>query len=320
MASRNWIELNAAAQAEGRHVCAGIDLKLEKLPPRLQDPAGQITYACNIIDAVAPWVGYIKPNLAFYLGADRVSSRNPDPIEVLRDIVRHANRVAPDAVVILDAKFGDIDATNNPYAAAAFDIIGADAVTLHPYMGRIKGMQPFLDRADKGSVVICRTSNAGGAEFQDVPTNPLFDAGTGLYYSSIRHFQLENGHDPEDGQLELSSMPLYEFVAHQVFTAWNGNGNVAAVAGGTHPAETARIREIAGNGATLLIPGYGAQGAKLEDLVPAGIDDNGEGIIVNNSSALTFASDGDDYAAAAAGVAEGMHNEITDIKAAVLAA
>ncbi len=199
------------------------------------------------------------------------------------------------------------------------DRTGVDAITITPYMGRIKGLQPFLDRADKGAIVLCRTSNAGGAETQDIPCVPLFDPDTEQFYASERHYELENGHPPTVLMNDAMRMPYYKYIAYRVTSAWNANGNCVMVVGATVPEEMVEIRKIAGN-MPLLIPGIGKQGGDLKSAVLSGIDSEGQGIIVNNSSALTFASDGPDYADAAAKVAEGMHKEITEIIAQHLAA
>lgn len=286
MSNRYWKDLHASQQAVHRLTCAGLDLTLEKLPSALRGLGwrGQIKYAMELTDAVADFVGYIKINVAFYGSVVSI-----DLIEALHKIVNYIHTNYPDVAVILDAKLGDIDSTNEDYATMVFDHIGADAVTVHQYTGRVKGMQPFLDRGDRGVIVLCRTSNAGGAEMQDIEVHPLRDQNTGIFYASERHYELEHGETPVKGRLVHESvMPMFLYVAHRVATAWNSNRNCALVVGATFPAEAAEVRQIAG-GLPFLVPGIGRQGGKLEEILPASVLPNGTGAILNNSSKFSFA-------------------------------
>jgi orotidine-5'-phosphate decarboxylase len=147
---------------------------------------------------------------------------------------------------------------------AAFDYLGVDAITVHPYLGA-EALRPFLDRADKGIIVLCRTSNPGAREFQD---------------------------------LEVGGKPLYKVVARQVAERWNEHGNCAVVVGATYPDELAEIRSIIGD-MPILIPGIGAQGGDVEKTVKAGKSADGTGMIINSSRGVIFASSGEDFAEAA---------------------
>jgi orotidine-5'-phosphate decarboxylase len=295
-------------------VCGGLDLTVGNLPGILpsMNSQGQIRYARELIDAVGEVVGYFKINVAFYGGVAQT-----DLIRTLRKIVDYIHEGYPEVPVILDAKLGDIDSTNDGYVAMVFDRIGADAVTVHNYMGRVKGMQPFLDRADKGIIVLCRTSNDGGAETQDILCTPLAHYAYQGYYASRRHFELEHG--PEADQRDLvptTPMPYYQYIAHRVVNVWNGNGNVGMVAGATNPEELRQVRLIAGD-MPLLIPGIGSQGGKIIDVLHAGVNSRGSGMIINNSRDFSFAwKKSDDPEAAkqapelAARVLRTMHDEV----------
>jgi orotidine-5'-phosphate decarboxylase len=167
----------------------------------------------------------------------------------------------PDILTICDAKRADIGSTNQGYVEAILDRLGFDAVTLNPYLGR-EALEPFLARADKGCIILCRTSNPGAGEWQD---------------------------------LEIGGKPLWQMVAERVRDHWNTRGNCMLVAGATYPGELRRIREIVGD-MTLLVPGVGAQGGDVEQAVLAGRTAAGTGMIINSSRGIIFA---DDPAAAA---------------------
>ena len=139
---------------------------------------------------------------------------------------------------------------------AIFDELGADAITLHPYLGR-EALQPFLDRVDKASILLCRTSNPGAAELQDLPS---------------------------------SGKPLWEHVAERVNTAWNAKGNCMLVVGGTYPEEMQRIRRVAPE-MNFLVPGIGAQGGEIAAIVRAGLRHDGRGLILSSSRAILYDSD-----------------------------
>lgn len=211
-----------------------------------------------------------KPNIAFYEAEKEYGHT------VLRNTIVYIHRIAPDVPVILDAKRGDIGSTNQAYAKMAFDDLRADAITINPYLGA-KALKPFLDRADKGIFVLCRTSNPEAGEFQDLPVHS----------------------DP----LYLGE-PLYHYIARRVATRWNKNNNCALVVGATYPDELRKIRQVAA-GMPILIPGIGFQQKdvplkeQIEQVVIAGKDSRGQGIIINASRSVIFASSGSDFAEAA---------------------
>ena len=178
--------------------------------------------------------------------------------------------------MILDAKRGDIGSTAMQYAVEAFERHAADAVTLNPYLGR-DSLQPFLDRADRGAVILCRTSNPGAADLQDLAM--------------------------ADGR------PLYQHVAETVARDWNGNGNCLLVVGATWPEQLREVRAIVGD-VPFLVPGVGAQGGDVEAVVRNGRAADGTGLLVSSSRAILYASSGDDHADASATAARSLRDEI----------
>jgi orotidine-5'-phosphate decarboxylase len=160
----------------------------------------------------------------------------------------------PAIFTILDAKRADIGNTNNGYVAGAFDWLGFDAVTLHPYLGE-EALLPFLNRKDKASIILCRTSNLGASEIQD---------------------------------LVVEGKPIWQIVAERVSEVWNKNNNCMLVVGATYPGEMKKIRSIARD-MTFLVPGIGAQGGNVEEVMKAGLNSVGLGLIINSSRGIIFA-------------------------------
>jgi orotidine-5'-phosphate decarboxylase len=177
--------------------------------------------------------------------------------------------------VILDAKRGDIGSTAQNYAIEAFDRYGADAVTVNPYLGR-DSVQPYLDRADKGVIILCRTSNPGARDLQD---------------------------------LDVGGRKLYQHVADIVARDWNSNGNCALVVGATYPQEIADVRGRVGD-MPLLVPGVGAQGGDVEAVMRNGCTADGRGLMVSSSRAILYAGSGEDFAQAARAAAQALRDEI----------
>ena len=208
------------------------------------DVDAQVAFNKKIIDATHDLVCAYKPNTAFY------ESRGVAGIEALKQTCDYLRKTYPEIVLIVDAKRGDIGNSNEAYAKFAFDYLGADAITLHPYLGK-EALKPFLDRKEKGSVILCRTSNPGAGEFQD---------------------------------------DMYKKVAEHVAKEWNSNDNCALVVGAPYPAELAIVRRIVGD-MPFLIPGIGAQGGDLEKTVKAGVDSTGKNAIINASRSIIFAQE-----------------------------
>ena len=240
-------------------VCVGLDSDIEKIPPALQNkqyPLFEFNKA--IIDSTADLVCSYKPNSAFYeaLGESGISQ--------LKMTMEYLQKKYPEVCTILDAKRADIGSTNKGYVRFIFDWLGADSVTLHPYLGQ-EALQPFLDYKDKGCIILCRTSNPGAGEFQD---------------------------------LKFDGKPLWQIVAKKVYENWNKNKNCMLVVGATYPTEMHVIRSFATE-MTFLVPGIGAQGGAVSEAVLAGRNSEGRGLIISSSRAIIFASGNDDFADAA---------------------
>ena len=238
-------------------VCVGLDPEPAKFPAHLRDdPDAVFTFCTAIVDATADLVCAFKPQIAHF-----AALRAEDALERL---IAHIHDKHPGVPVILDAKRGDIGSTAKHYATEAFDRYRADAVTLNPYLGH-DSIQPFLDRADKGVVLLCRTSNPGGADFQ---------------------------------ALDCGGQPLYLRVAETIAREWNANGNCALVTGATWPEELGKVRGTVGN-MPLLVPGIGAQGGDVEAVIRHGSTADGSGLLISSSRAILYASNDEHFARAA---------------------
>jgi len=278
---------------EGKFVCVGLDSEYEKLRSSSRSSAafGSINaFNQAIVDATADLACAYKPNIAFY------SKYRLGGLQALEYTFDYIRRVAPDVPIILDAKRGDIGSTNEGYVEEAFNWFGAthpkwgddpmdygaDAVTINPYLG-MEAMKPFLDRADKGVIVLCRTSNPGAGEFQDLEINVTWETAEQIGTAVKRGKHPWLGYDKQRAK-------LYQLVARNVACSWNYNGNCAVVAGATYPEELAQIRRIVGD-IPILIPGIGAQGGDLEATVKAGANSRRQGMIINSSRGIIFADD-----------------------------
>jgi len=230
-------------------VCVGLDSNIEKLPKKFRSKKyPQFEFNKYIIDQTNDLVCAYKPNCAFY------EARGSAGIAELKMTIDYLNRVYPEVITILDAKRADIGNTNMGYVDFVFDYLGCDSLTVHPYLGQ-EALSPFLMRKDKGVIVLCKTSNPGSSEFQD---------------------------------LKIDGEKLYRVVAKNVFEHWNTNDNVLLVVGATYPKELAEIREIAGQ-MVFLVPGIGAQGGNVMEVVQAGLNSMGDGLIINSARAIIFA-------------------------------
>ncbi len=265
--------LRARWSAVDSLVCVGLDPEPSQFPARFtDDPDAVFAFCRDIADATAEYACAFKPQIAHFsaTGAEAALAR----------LIAHIHATHPGIPVILDAKRGDIGSTARHYAAEAFGRYGADAVTVNPYLGR-DALQPFLDHADKGVVILCRTSNAGAAELQDLAV-PAPAGGT---------------------------RPLYQHVAETVASDWNSHGNCALVLGATWPAQLREVRAIVGD-LPLLVPGVGAQGGDVAAVVRNARSADGSGLIVSASRAILHASRDEDYADAAAAAARALRDEI----------
>ena len=263
-------------------VCVGLDPEPAKFPAQFaNDPDAVFDFCRAIVDATSAYACAFKPQIAHFaaLGAE----------DALQRLVAHIHAAHPGIPVILDSKRGDIGSTAQHYAAEAFDRHGADAVTVNPYLGR-DSLQPFLDRADKGVIVLCRTSNPGAGDLQDLGVADMRASAIG-----------SDGH--------AASRPLYQVVAEKVAREWNGHGNCALVVGATWPGQLRDVRAIVGD-VPFLVPGVGAQGGDVEAVVANAKTADGTGLVVSSSRAILYASSGDDFAVAAASAAKALRDEI----------
>ena len=265
----NFMHAMAAARDRNRSMlCVGLDPEPEKFPAHLRGHPDAIFEFCRaVIDATADLVCAFKPQIAHFAARGEEST--------LQRLIEYIHAEHSHVPVILDAKRGDIGSTAAYYAEEAFDRYKADAVTLNPYLGR-DSVQPFLDRANKGAVLLCRTSNSGAADFQDLP---------------------------------VDGMPLYQRVAKIIADDWNGNGNCLLVTGATWPSEIGQIRTLVGD-MPLLVPGIGAQGGDVEAVVKNGQDARGNGLLISSSRSILYASNGDDFSNAARAAALNLRDEI----------
>ena len=302
MSNRNFRETLEAQWARDNFVCVGLDSEFGKIPEsaRRVDKEGGVSVADTIVafnraivEATQDLVCAYKPNAAFY------EAYGAEGIDALRRTVSDIHTVAPDVPVILDAKRADIGNTNAGYVEAAFDFLGVDAITVHPYLGA-EALQPFLARAEKGIIVLCRTSNPGAGEFQDLPIRFTDSEDIYVWRNTGR-------------RMPGKELPLYQYVAHIVANKWNKNGNCGIVVGATYPDELREVRGIVGD-MPILIPGIGAQGGDVEKTVTAGKDSRGQGMIINSARGIIFASKGADFREAARGETVKLRNLINQYR------
>ncbi len=246
-------------------LCIGLDPDPTRFPDVVNGSV--FDFCMAIVDATADLACAFKPQIAYFAAAG--AERELEQIcAAIRD--RH-----PEVLLVLDAKRGDIGSTAEQYAREAFDRYGAHVVTVNPYLGT-DSVEPFLRHPDGGVFVLCRTSNPGSGDFQNLMV---------------------------DGE------PLYSHVARRVATEWNEIGDCGLVVGATYPAELATVRAIVGD-LPLLVPGVGAQGGDVQATVQAGCDSQGMGMVINSSRAVLYASRGADFADAARTVATATRDEI----------
>lgn len=260
--------IEAAQQANNSLLCVGLDPEPDKFPAHLQDhPDAVFEFNRAIIDATADLVCCFKPQIAHFaaLGAEHALLR----------LIQHIHNKHPNIPVILDAKRGDIGSTAEKYAQEAFERYEADAVTLNPYLGK-DSINPFLKHADKGVILLCRTSNPGAKDLQD---------------------------------LDCGGKPLYQRVAETIATQWNGNNNCLLVVGATWPKQLAEVRAIVGD-MPFLVPGVGAQGGDVEQIIKHGRGKQSDALIISSSRAILYASKIEDFAEAARTAALKQRDEI----------
>ncbi|NQW23889.1 MAG: orotidine-5'-phosphate decarboxylase [SAR202 cluster bacterium] len=262
--------LEQASQATKSLVCVGLDPD----PARMPVP-GVFEFNRAIVDATAELVCAYKPNLAFY------EAMGIPGLQDLEKTITHIRSAAPGAIIIGDAKRGDIGPSAQSYAKALFEVWGFDAITINAWGGQ-DTVTPFLDDESKGVFVWCRGSNPGSADFQDV--------------------QIVT----KDG-----NMPLYQNMA-LACRDWDTKGNLGLVVGATVPEQLREVRAICPS-MPLLIPGVGAQGGDLEAAVRLGTDNRGRAALINSSRGIIYASSGADFAQAAAREAGKLRESINQV-------
>jgi orotidine-5'-phosphate decarboxylase len=242
-------KLDARSKAVNSLVCVGLDPEIEKIPKPFRS-ARLPLFEFNrwVIEQTHEFVAAYKPNMAFFEARGQVGLRE------LESTIQYLRVEHPQIMTICDAKRGDIGSTNHGYVTSIFDVMQFDAATLHPYLGH-EALKPFLERKEKACIVLCRTSNPGAGEFQD---------------------------------LEFGGRPLWELVAERVSQQWNTNENCMLVVGATYPSEMQQIRKIAPT-MPFLVPGVGAQGGDAAAVVRAGLDANGGGLLISSSRGVMYA-------------------------------
>jgi len=270
----NFLEkLITASRRQNSLLCVGLDPEPGRFPAELRAmpvATAVVRFCHTIIEATAPYVCAYKPNLAFF------EVLGPTGMQVFQEVLSAIPAHIP---VIADAKRGDLGNTARNYATTLFDVYGCDAATVNPYLGH-DSVAPFLAYREKGILLLCRTSNPGARDFQDL-----------LVQS-------------EDNQLR----PFYEVVALRV-QSWNQAGNCGLVVGATYPQELQTIRSLCPD-MPILIPGVGAQGGDLEASVAAGVDGRGERAIISVSRAILYAGYNSGYPAAAGEAARSLRDQI----------
>ena len=244
--------LSGAAQLNHSRLCVGLDPEFQEF---LLRPAGDVFDRNRIlIDATADLACAYKPNLAIY------ESLGGEGITALERTLEHIRQVSPAVPIIGDAKRGDIGSCSAAYVKTMLDHYEFDGVTVNPYMG-YDSLEPFLNRAEKGIFILCRTSNPSGRDLQELMV-------------------VREG--------DVHPRPLYEVVA-ELARGWDSHGNVGLVVGATNPQQIRRIRELCPS-MVLLIPGIGSQGGDLEKSVAAGMDYSGERFLISVSRQIMNAA------------------------------
>lgn len=261
--------LEAAWTRSGSMLCVGLDPDPARFPAALDGAPDAIERFCTaIVDATADLVCAFKPQIAHF-AAHRAEHQ-------LERVCEHIRTEHPDVVLVLDAKRGDIGSTAGFYAREAFGRYGADAVTVNPYLGT-DAVLPFLEAG--GVIALCRTSNAGAGELQD---------------------------------LDVGGAPLFVRVAQMVAHEWSQHGDCGLVVGATYPGQLAEVRGVAPD-LPILVPGVGAQGGDLEASINAGGATDGRGLVLSSSREILYASAKDDFAEAARVAAERTRDAIRTV-------
>jgi orotidine-5'-phosphate decarboxylase len=254
-------------------VCVGLDPEIERFPPQILDqPSPIFQFNKAIVDATADLVCAYKPQFAHYAAYEA-----EDQLERTIDYIQSSYPTIP---VILDSKRGDVGNTAERYAIEAFERYHADAVTVNPYLGG-DSLEPFLKYEDKGVIILCRTSNPGAGDLQD---------------------------------LQIGGRRLFHTVADLAARRWNTRGNCMLVVGATYPRELAEVREITGN-MPFLVPGVGAQGGDVAQAVQNGQTAAGSGLVISSSRSILYAASDENFASAARAATEKLRDQVNASRA-----
>ncbi len=263
-------KLDSIVQKNNSLLSVGLDSDFDKLPESFKQKENpQFEFNKSIIEETNNLVCIYKLNSAFY------EARGDNGIKELKMTIDYLRKNYPEIPVLVDAKRGDIGNTNYGYVKYVFDYLNADAVTVIPYFG-IEALEPFFERAGKGIIIGCHSSNVGSKEFQELLVN---------------------------------EKPLYHIVAEEIMKQYGDNPDCMIFMGATYPEELAPVRKIIGD-MTILSPGVGTQKGTLEKTVKLGINSKNAGLIINASRSIIFASSGEDFAEKAKEEAIKLRDEI----------
>jgi uridine monophosphate synthetase len=238
-------------------LCVGLDPHVDDLPS--PTAASALDFCLRLVKATVPYAAAYKPNAAFF------EVLGPEGWTVLKQLVdairAESHRIGSKIPVILDAKRGDIASTAEAYARSAFENLGVDCITLNPYLGK-DSIDPFIAESEKGAFLLCKTSNPGAGDLQDLSVMP----------AGAQH-----------------AAPLHIYIA-QLAQQWNTKNNIGLVVGATYPETLKRVREAAPS-LWFLVPGVGTQGGDLESALKAGLRKDGLGMLINISRGIARAED-----------------------------
>lgn len=239
---------NARVDQSHSLVCVGLDSDIKYIPRQFRDdPFPQFAFNRWVIEETHHYVSAYKPNSAYY------EARGDRGIAELKMTIDYLQERHPQILTICDSKRADIGTINAAYMESVFDWLGFDAVTLHPYLGK-QAIQPFLDRTDKGAVIVCRTSAPANKDIQD---------------------------------LDVGGRPLWQYVADQITNEWNTNQNCMVIVGSTLPQEVQIARQLIGT-LPILVPSVTTQGGTLKKVVEGGVATDGKGLLINSSRSVIF--------------------------------
>ncbi|GIW64664.1 MAG: orotidine 5'-phosphate decarboxylase [Patescibacteria group bacterium] len=252
-------------------ICVGLDSDLEKITEKFKAKKyPQYSFNKYIINKTFDLVCSYKLNTSFY---EAIGHQGIYELKLTCDYLREKY---PEIPIIIDAKRADIGNTNRGYVDFVFKYLQADAVTVNPYLGS-EALKPFLEMKDKGIIILCKTSNEGSGEIQNLKLK-------------VKSQKLKI--PPKTaGKQKFKKLNLYQYLAYQVVNKWNKNKNCLLVIGATYPRQLKEIRSIVGDDIWFLVPGIGSQGGDINQVLKKGLNKNGKGLIINISRSVIFAED-----------------------------